>query len=65
VHRMIRVRSPGATAPCSSCIGEASRMWSAVCSRTNTGGRRPGAKMMPGGGSPRSRARIAARYASA
>jgi hypothetical protein len=39
-------------------------MWSAVCSRTSTAGRHPGAKMMLGGGIPRSRARIAARSAS-
>ena len=61
---MIRVRSQGAVARCSSCTNEASRMWSAVCSRTSTGDRRLGAKMMPGGGIPRSKARIAARSAS-
>jgi hypothetical protein len=35
-NRTIRVRSPGAGGPCSSCTGEASRLWSAVCSPTGT-----------------------------
>jgi hypothetical protein len=58
------VQSLGVGGPCSSPTGEASRMWSAVCSHTSTAGRHPGAKMMPGGGIPRSRARIAAWSAS-
>ena len=31
-------------------------MWSAVCSRSSTAGRHPGAKMTPGGGIPTSEA---------
>ena len=65
VNRTIRARWQDALAPCSSCTGEASRMWSAVCSRTSTGGRHPGAKMTLGGGGASSRARIRARSASA
>ena len=34
--RTIRVRSPGAGGPCAFSTGEASRLWSAVCSRTST-----------------------------
>jgi hypothetical protein len=39
-------------------------MWSAVCSRTSTAGRHPGAKMMRGGAIPTSRAHIPAPSAS-
>jgi hypothetical protein len=39
-------------------------MWSVVCSQTSTAGGRPGAKMMPGGGIPTSRAPTRARSAS-
>jgi hypothetical protein len=46
---------------CGSRIGEVSRMWSAVCSRSSTAGRHPGAKMTPGGGIPTSEAPIPAR----
>jgi hypothetical protein len=49
-NRMIRVRSQAAMGHCSSCTGEASRMWSAVCSLTITAGLRPGEKITPGGG---------------
>ena len=65
VNRTIRARWQDALAPCSSCTGEASRMWSAVCSRTSTAGRHPGAKMTRGGAILTSRARIRARSASA
>jgi hypothetical protein len=47
---MIHVRSQAAGARCASYIGEANRMWSAVCSLTSTADRLPGGKMMPGGG---------------
>ena len=40
----------GGGGPCASCTGEASRMWSAVCSLTITAGLRPGEKITPGGG---------------
>jgi hypothetical protein len=62
---MIPVRSPTAGAPSSSCTGEAPPLWSAVCSQPSMGGRHPGAKMTPGGGSPTSRAPTEARSASA
>jgi hypothetical protein len=39
-------------------------MWSAVCSRSSMGDRRPGAKMTPGGGVPSSGVSIPARSAS-
>ena len=39
-------------------------MWSAVCSRTNTAGHPPGAKMTRGGAIPTSRAPIPAPSAS-
>ena len=63
-NRRIRVRSPAVGAPSASYTGEANRMWSAVCSPTNTAGPRPGAKMTPGGDIPTSRAPTAARSAS-
>jgi hypothetical protein len=63
-NRRIRVRSPAAEAPSTSCTGEAPPVWSAVCSPLRTAGPRPGAKMMPGGGIPTSRAPTQARSAS-
>jgi hypothetical protein len=63
-NRMIPVQSLDAVAPCASCTSEASRIWSAVCSRTSTAGPHPGAKMTPGGGIPTRRVPITARSAS-
>jgi hypothetical protein len=64
VNPMIRAQSQAVGAPCSSYIGEARRMWSAVCSRSSTAGRRPGAKIPPGGGGASSKARIPVRSTS-
>ena len=57
-NHTIRARSLDAGGPCFSCTGEASHMWSAVCSRISTAGPRPGARMTFGGGSGSSRARM-------
>jgi hypothetical protein len=64
VTPMIHAQSQAVGAPCSSCTGEARRMWSAVCSRSSTAGRRPGAKIPPGGGGANSKARIPVRSTS-
>ena len=61
----IPVRSPAAGAPSASCTGEAPPLWSAGCSQPSMGGRPPGAKMPPGGGSLTSRDPTRARSASA
>jgi hypothetical protein len=63
-NRRIYVRSQAAGVGCASYIGEANRMWSAVCSLTSTADRLPGEKMMPGGGVMPSRAGIMGQSAS-
>jgi hypothetical protein len=64
-NRRIPVRSPVAEAPSASCTGEASPLWSAVCSQPRMGGRHPGVKMTRGGGRLTSRVPTEARSASA
>jgi len=59
-HRMIRVPWRVVQGNCGSPIGEASPMWSAVCSRSSTAAPHPGARMTSGGGSGSSRARMRA-----
>src|SRR5215471_15636256 len=63
-NRMIRVPWRAVRGSCGLSIGEASRLWSAGCSRRSTAGSHPGAKMTPGGAIPTSRAPTAARSAS-